>query len=172
MPNFQIARALPAIAPDAGDRWTDIVRWTLEACVQRREGREQSARTILSERLPALIQDWSAVCRLPVEAQKQQLRHLFNQAQTAVETGWFQRRLIVDEIARRLGAAAPATAPSATTPASTGPVQLRRRIPIDDIPAMLDGLADAEDESRRAALLPGRAVVPLSWQALAGARSV
>ena len=161
-----IARDLPAVAQDTSELWSDIVRWTLEACVQRRQGHEQTARTILAERLPALIQTWSAACSLSVEARKHQLRQLFTQAQTAVETGWFQRQLIVDELARRLGVDQPAPAATPLRPAGT--VQLRRRIPIADIPAMLDSLAEAEDESRREAVLPARAVVPLAWQTFSG----
>src|SRR5580704_17318386 len=83
--------------------WNEIVRWTFEACILRKEGRERKVAELLQERLPALIRSWSSRCGLPPEACKQQLRSLFTRAQESVELGFIQRRLIVDEVCARLG---------------------------------------------------------------------
>jgi hypothetical protein len=151
--------ASAAIAPSASPRflWNEIVRWTFEACVRRREGREAEVRGLLHERLPALIRAWSARSGLSGDGCREQLRSLFARAQECVELGSIQRRLIVEEVCSRLG---PAAVRSATRPAAgEGGLRLRRRVPIDDIPAMLDALAEAEFESLGESVLPLRSVL-------------
>ena len=153
--------------PDASQLWEEIVRWTLEACVQRHEGREQFARSLLSDRLPPLIQSWSACSPLPVAERRSRLRQLFDQAQNAVAVGHLQRRLIIDELTRRLGGPLPAPAASGPAfPASSRAVQLKRRVPFGDIPSMLEALAESEEELRAETVLPVRSVLPFSWETL------
>ncbi len=157
----------PVAAQDPAQLWEEIVRWTLEACVQRHEGREQFARSLLSERLPPLIQAWSVHSPLPVAERRQRLRELFDRAQSAVTVGRLQRQLIVDELTRRLAAPGPSL-PSAPAPAPVRPriVQLKRRIPFGDIPSMLTALAETEEELRTETVLPLRSVLPLTWENL------
>jgi hypothetical protein len=133
--------------------WNEIVRWSLEACILRKEGRETEVAVLLQERLPELIRRWSASCGLPSGTCKQNLRALFQRVQESVETGYIHRRLIVEEVCARLSAAPAAPAP---VPAQTGPVRLRQRIAIDDVPGMLDAIASAEHETRSEAILPMR----------------
>ena len=42
--------------------WNEIVRWTFEACILRKEGREAKVAPLLQERLPELIRAWSSRC--------------------------------------------------------------------------------------------------------------
>jgi hypothetical protein len=136
--------------------WNEIVRWTFEACILRKEGRERKVAELLQERLPALIRSWSSRCGLPPEACKQQLRSLFTRAQESVELGFIQRRLIVDEVCARLGRDPQAVA---TRLGATSAVQLRRRVPIGDVSEMLDALAEAEFEMMGDAVLPVRTAI-------------
>ncbi|MFI5337344.1 MAG: hypothetical protein ACHQ5A_11205, partial [Opitutales bacterium] len=149
---------------DASQLWEEIVRFTLEACMLRHEGREQFARELLSDRLPPLIQAWSASSILPVEERRSRLRQLFDQAQSAVAIGRLQRQLIVEELTRRLGQ--PGTPPAGCARRGGGSVQLKRRIPFGDIPSMLEALAESEEELRAETVLPARSVLPLVWETL------
>lgn len=142
--------------------WNEIVRWTFEACILRREGEEAKVSELLCGRLPALIQVWSRGCQQPPEECKQQLRALFARAQESVEVGYIQRRLIVEEVCSRLGRAnnvpnadlrVPAREDGKSAPAG---VHLRRRIPLEDVPGMLDALAEAEGETFAESVLPIR----------------
>lgn len=132
--------------------WNEIVRWTFEACILRKEGKEDRVATLLQERLPALIRAWSSRCGLAPDACKEQLRSLFVRVQEQVELGFIQRRLIVEEICSRMGAQ-PAPRPAAA------PMGLRRRVPFDDVPGMLDALAEAEMEAQGEAVLPVRSAL-------------
>ena len=158
----------PVVAKDPSQLWEEIVRWTLEACVQRHEGREQFARSLLSDRLPPLIQAWSASSPLPVEERRLRLRQLFDQAQNAVVLGRLQRQLIIDELTRRLGTPIPA-APAPRAGGAPRIVQLKRRIPFGDIPSMLEALAESEEELRAETVLPIRSTLPLTWETLSPA---
>jgi hypothetical protein len=154
--------ATSSVVPSASPRylWNEIVRWTFEACILRKEGRESEVKVLLHERLPALIRAWSERSGQPAEASREQLRSLFSRAQESVELGSIQRRFIVEEVCARLarkGGAASAIRTVAGSPS----LQLRRRVPIDDIPAMLDALAEAEFESMGESVLPlRRSVAP------------
>jgi hypothetical protein len=148
--------------------WNEIVRWSLEACILRKEGRETQVASLLQERLPGLIRSWSSVCGLPSETCKLNLRALFRRIQENVETGYIHRRMIVDEVCARL------TAQPAVTHArfpEAGPVRLRRRIAIDDVPGMLDAVAEAEVENRSEAILPMRQAGHAMFSLFSGERS-
>ncbi len=147
--------------------WNEIVRWTFEACILRKEGRERRVAELLQERLPALIRAWSQRCGLDAETCKQQLRGLFSRAQENVEFGFIQRRLIVEEICQRL-ASVSAPAAAALKAEASGPVGLRRRVPIGDISQMLDALAEAEFETMGEAVLPLRRTVAPAPEDFAG----
>ena len=132
-------------------RWSEIERWTLEACVLRAEGREDDAGRLLKERMPALIRDWSAHCGLARTVVQDRLRWMFAETQTFVARGLAQRRLITSElIARDRGAAAGGIA------SPKGVFGLRRHVPVSDVVGMLDGLIEAEYEARREAIWPIR----------------
>jgi hypothetical protein len=153
-----LTKSAPALEPAAGSAkpqflWNEIVRWTLEACILRKEGREAQVSELLQDRLPGLIRNWSGACGLPTETCKQNLRALFRRIQESVETGYIHRRLIVAEVCANL-----ATQPAGPSiPAGErGPVRLRRRVPIDDVSGMLDAVAEAELETRAEAILPMR----------------
>ncbi len=132
--------------------WNEIVRWTFEACILRKEGKEGAVAVLLQERLPALIRTWSSRCGLAPAACKEQLTSLFSRVQESVELGFMQRRLIVEEICARF-----AQQPSGSRlPDVSGAVGLRRRVPIGDVSDMLDALAEAEFETMGEAILPVR----------------
>ena len=139
--------------------WNEIVRWTFEVCILRKEGKEDKVAHLLQERLPALIRNWSARSGLKPDACKEQLRSLFNRVQESVELGFIQRRLIVDEVCARLaGRMMPAAgaAKGGPAPASVG---LRRRVSFDNVPDMLDALAEAEFEAEGERILPVRSAL-------------
>jgi hypothetical protein len=132
--------------------WNEIVRWTFEVCILRKEGREGKVAVLLQERLPALIRAWSSRSGQPAAACQQQLRGLFGRVQESVELGFMQQRMIVGEICARF-AEKPAFA---RLPGVSGAVALRREIPIDDVSAMLDALGEAEFERMGESILPVR----------------
>ena len=146
------------LAADTDPRflWNQIVRWTFEACILRKEGREAEVCELLQARLPGLIRAWSSRSGLHAEESKRQLKSLFQRAQETVEYGTVQRRMIVEEVCSRLSKAG-ASATARLDP--KGPVQLRRRVPIGNIPDMLDALAEAESEALADAVLPLRSAV-------------
>lgn len=162
------ATALGLAEASAGARWAEIERWTLEACVLRAEGREAEAVGVLQERMPALIRDWSARCGLPRAAVQERLRSMFAQTQEFVARGVAQRRLITSELIARgrdvsTGDAARRLDPSrmidAAAPAMIG---LRRQVAVGDVVGMLDGLVEAERETRREAVWPLRSAATLA----------
>jgi len=138
--------------------WNEIVRWSFEACILRKEGREERVTDLLQERLPSLIRAWSSRCGLPSAACKERLRSLFTRIQENVEIGFVQRRLIVEEICARFSRPS-ARGESGHLPVVPGSIGLRRRVPIDNIPDMLDALAEAEFEAMGEAVLPLRRAV-------------
>jgi hypothetical protein len=157
MPSSQ-ARSAPACALSADPKllWNEIVRWTFEVCILRREGNETAVAPLLRDRLPPLIQAWSRNSGHSAEGCRQQLRALFSRVQESVEIGCIHRRMIVEEVCTRLGAAG--TPIHASRPVG---IHLRRRISLDDVPEMLDALAEAELAGHGESILPLRtAVVP------------
>lgn len=145
----------------ASGLWQQIVEITREACVLRQEERESEAVVLLQQKLPPIIRSWSASCGAPADTCRQRLRELFASEQEQMRAALMQRRLIVDEVVSRLQVRAAAT--NATTSASavvltdaTRPVQLRRRIPFNDVEGMLDALQEAERGAVTEAILPVR----------------
>lgn len=108
-----------------------------DACLLRAEGREEAAIAILKDTLPALIAAWSRQAGLPGEQCQAILRELFARIQQQVATAAICKRLVLQSMA-------PVTPDRAPAPR---PGQLRRRVPLHDIPGMLDAL----DESERSA---------------------
>jgi hypothetical protein len=132
--------------------WNEIVRWTFEVCILRKEGREDKVKVLLEERLPALIRAWSGRSGLTAATSQERLRALFGRVQESVELGFMQQRMIVGEICARFGQ----KAAQASLPAASGPMGLRREVAIDDVSAMLDALGEAEFERMGEAILPVR----------------
>jgi phage tail tape-measure protein len=92
---------------------------------------------IVKEKLPGLISVWSRGAGTSGEQCQQALRELFVRVQQQVATATLCKRLVlqsVDPTAARRG-----EAPT--------PVQTRRRVPLNDIPGMLDALDERERES-------------------------
>ena len=153
-----------AYAEPTDVRWSELERWTLEACVLRAEGREAEAVRVLQERMPGLIREWSVHCRLSKPVIQERLRRMFADKQDFVARGLAQRRLITSELIARgrdvaAGTNTDATVSVANRPVATrppGPVGLRQRVPLSDVVGMLDGLAEAEREARREAIWPLR----------------
>jgi hypothetical protein len=132
--------------------WNEIVRWTFEVCILRKEGQEGKVAVLLRERLPALIRAWSSRSGLSSAVCQERLRSLFSRTQESVELGFMQQRMIVGEICARFSQQ-PALA---RLPGASGPIGLRREVPIDDVAAMLDALGEAEFERMGEAILPVR----------------
>ncbi len=147
----------------AEDRWAEITQWTLEACTLRAEGREGEAIAILQEKMPALINEWSVICGLRTAEVQQRLRAMLAETQSFVARGLAQRRIITAQIVDqyRPVPANPDHAPTNARPA----VGLRRHVAVGDITGMLDGLAEAERESRREQFWPVRS--PATYAAAA-----
>jgi hypothetical protein len=119
--------------------WPEIEESVLEACMLRAEGRESEAIAILQNKLPPLIGRWSRGAGLPAEYCQQVLRELFARVQQQVATAAICKRFVLRSVIP--GVARPSAVPQ--------PVEVRRRVPIDDIPGMLDAL----DEGERVAML-------------------
>jgi hypothetical protein len=97
------------------------------------------AARILQESLPSAIRSWSSSCGFAAEDCKRSLRSMFTRVREQVAIAGVQRRMVTD--------AAPAARTSATEASPAGRIFLRQRIPIDDVSAMLDALAEVEAES-------------------------
>ncbi|MBI5690233.1 MAG: hypothetical protein HZC55_09035 [Verrucomicrobia bacterium] len=119
----------PASSARCGELWNAIEEGVREACLLRAEAREREAARLLQQELPPLIAEWSRGCGLAVPAAQQALRDLFTRVQRQVADAWLSRRLVLHSLGR-----------ADSPPAASGGFQLRRRIPIDDIPGMLDAL--------------------------------
>ena len=127
----------PALALSPGRHpssiWNQIEEGVRESCVMRCEGRAQDAAAMLQETLPTLIREWSAQSGATAEDCRQTLRQLFSKAQEQVAAAMLSRRLVLASIRRdNVGCGA------------SGTLYLRRRIPIDDVPDMLDALQESE----------------------------
>lgn len=150
----------PTLSVKAAALWSEIIGITREACLLRQEGREKEAVELLQQTLPAVIRRWSNSCGETSEYCREALRKLFAEEQHAARAAMVQRRLIVDEVCSRLqvGCAAvqDASASVATVKVTVGPVQLRRRVAIDDVVGMLDALQQAERAAFEEAILPVR----------------
>lgn len=132
MPNVLIPQ-LDLPEPTA-DRWRRIDALVSEACVLRAEGREPEAIAIVQQTLPPLIAQWARGSGLAGEKCQQVLRELFARVQQQVATAAICKRLVLQSID-----------PTATRPDDgNGPLQIRRRVPLGDIPAMLDALDEGE----------------------------
>lgn len=124
----------PVTVAPADALWREISEAAHESCVLRCSGRLREAKQIMEHTLPLVIREWSQACGLPVAERKQRLQKLFDQVQERVASAVISRRLAeealpADEVRRRhVGR----------------PMQLNRRIPIDDIAGMLDALNDLE----------------------------
>lgn len=165
---MSLSSLLPSHTAGSPDpRWTELERWTLEACVLRAEGREDEAVRVLQERMPALIRDWSTHSRLAKPEIQERLRHMLAEKQDFVARGLAQRRLITSALLAEARAGNPEIPPAlARRAAASAPVALHRRVPLDDIVGMLDGLAEAEREARREALWPLRSPATFAAAAL------
>ncbi len=127
---------LAASTARSAELWRAIEDNVREACLLRAEDREAEAILILQETLPPLIGDWSRTAGLDVPAAQQALREMFARVQQQVANAALCRRLVL----RSLGqSAAPVPLPA---PAAT--FQLRRRVPLGDVPGMLDALGETE----------------------------
>ena len=113
-----------------------------EACVLRAEGREADATAMLRDAVQPLIAQWARTSGLTTPECQQALRVLFARVQEQVATAVVCKRMVLRsaEVQARLGAR------------PSGAVQVHRRVPIGDIPGMLDAL----DEGERMAALQGR----------------
>lgn len=125
-----------AAARDAASIWKQIEHGVREACVLRCEGREREAAALLQETLPPLVREWSATCGSPADTCRNQLRDLIARAQEQVAAAMLSRRLVLASIGMPDNARA--------RPNTNGSFSLRRRIPIDNVPDMLDALQESE----------------------------
>lgn len=114
--------------------WTALEDAVREACTLRAEGLEKDAIRILQEVLPAMIARWSRAAGRPSTECQQRLRELFARVQQQVATAQVCKRLVLRSLETSNNEAR--LSPSA--------VQLQRRVPIDDIPGMLDALDERE----------------------------
>jgi hypothetical protein len=131
---------------EGGSRWDNVVRLTFEACLHHSEGRQAIADRILRENLPEAIRTWSGACQSTSHSCKQTLRAMFSRVREQVAMASVQRRLILEEVSSiastppfRFG---PDRLPEPRS-SGGGRISLRQRIPIDDVSAMLDAVADA-----------------------------
>ncbi len=126
----------PHIAPPSrtAELWRSIEESVSEACVLRAEGREAEAIAIVQGKLPALISVWSRGAGISGEECQQVLRELFARVQQQVATATVCKRLVLQSVDPRAPRRGEASAP----------VQIRRRVPLDDITGMLDALDEGE----------------------------
>jgi hypothetical protein len=131
---------------EGGPRWDDVVRLTFEACLHHSEGRRIIADRILKENLPAAIRSWSGACQTTSNSCKQSLRSMFSRVREQVAMASVQRRLILEDISRIASTQTSRFGPDRLPESRSrgdGRISLRQRIPIDDVSAMLDAVADA-----------------------------
>lgn len=120
---------------DAASIWQQIEHGVREACMMRGEGRTAEATALLQTALPPLIRDWSENSGLPGETCRAELRALFAKVQDRVAKAMMSRRSVLASI-RADNVRAGASVSSA--------LHVNRRIPLDDVPDMLDALQDSE----------------------------
>ena len=151
---------MPGPSASNADVWSSLESAAREACVLRAEGREAEALAVLGERLPGLIEVWSAGAGLTTEKAKQALRDMFTRVQQQVATASIARRLVLSSIqVRPEVGSVPGTAsltPGEAAVMRTGSrVSLHRRVPIGDIRGMLDALDEGERMAALAASTTG-----------------
>jgi len=155
------AQSTTVINTSAAQLWAKLEQGTLEACMLRAEGRTDEAMRLLQGQMPAWIKAWSSQCELPRATAQEKLRRMFAETEDFVGRGVAQRRLITAELIdlrdKRLGEKCRIPVPD-----HHAPVGLRQAVKLDDIEAMLDGLAEAERETRREALWPLRSRATLA----------
>jgi hypothetical protein len=100
----------------------------------RAEGREPAAIQILQHSLPPLVAEWSRGAGKPSEQCQQRLRELIAQVQQQVATAAMCKRLVLRSVAPE----------RPRTEARSEAVQVSRRVPLADIPGMLDALEEGE----------------------------
>ena len=132
-----VAPCNSVLSDRTNELWCTIERSVAEACLLRAEGRNPEAITIVQQTLPSLIAEWSRCSGLSSEHCQRTLRELFARVQQQVSTATLCKRLVLQSVAS--GEAAREATPER--------FQIKRRVPLHDIPAMLDAL----DEGERAA---------------------
>lgn len=153
-PNMSLLVSTVPVVPtgDSASIWKQIEQGVREGCVMRCEGREPEAAAMLQETLPPLIREWSATCGSTGEMCRNLLRELFAKAQEQVAAAMLSRRLVLASI----------RADNVRADAA-GSLYLRRRIPLDDVPDLLDALQESErSAARRAHNFPAHASRPLA----------
>jgi hypothetical protein len=114
--------------------WQAVESSIREACLLRAEGREPAAIQILQHALPPLVAEWSRGAGKPSAQCQQLLRELIAQVQQQVATAAMCKRLVLRSVA-----------PQAAQPEGRSEaVRLSRRVPLADIPGMLDALEEGE----------------------------
>lgn len=114
--------------------WAALEDAVREACTLRAEGLENDAIRILQEVLPGMIGRWSRSASRPAAECQQRLRELFARVQQQVATAQVCKRLVLRSL----------EASNRQAPLPAAAVRLQRRVPIDDIPGMLDALDEGE----------------------------
>jgi hypothetical protein len=149
MSNRLSSLSLPNLDAEGGPLWDDVVRLTFEAHLHHQEGRSRIAERMLREELPAAIRSWSCSCQSTAIACKQSLRAMFTRVREQVAMASVQRRMILADISAE-GSIHPFRAiPSSQADSragSDGKICLRQRIPIDDVSAMLDAVAESQSD--------------------------
>jgi hypothetical protein len=136
--------SVPVTVASADALWREISDAAHEACVLRCSGRLREAKRLMEDCLPLMIRDWSQACGLPVPERKDRLRRLFAQVQERVASAVISRRLAEESL------------PSEERRSRVvgRPMQIIRHVPIDDVPGMLDALAEEERRWNPAAAKP------------------
>ena len=131
--SLAVAEPSRHLVRDAASLWKQIEEGVRESCMMRCEGREAEAIALLQDTLPPLIREWSATCGSSADVCRDVLRQLFARAQEQVSAAMLSRRLVLASIRTdnvRAG--------------TTSSLYLQRRIPIGNVPDMLDALEEAE----------------------------
>lgn len=133
----------------------EIVARFREVCILRRQGRHEAAAEILRGSLPELVRQWAATCTLRAEHAKQHLRALFLAEQERVEQGWIVSRFLSGaapthrkasvSLARFAHRLAEGQAHDAFADVPRPP----ERIPLHDVPGMIDYALERERLARR-----------------------
>lgn len=150
-----VTTPIPVASADA--LWREITDAAHESCLAKCSGRHRDAKQLMEHTLPLIIREWSQACGLPVPERKERLRKLFAQVQERVASAVISRRLAEESLPIE----------ERRSRVMHRPMQLNRRIPINDIPGMLDALHEIEHRWNPAAA--SRSARPLSKPALVAA---
>lgn len=149
---------------EADRLWLSIEELTTEACILRKEGAESSAAGILGEQLPPLLMEWAKLSPLAPALRREKLKRLIAEKQSMVDSLFLQRRLIVDEMLRRLRAEDNSGIPASPVLRNEGPrtavFGLKRRVPFADISGMIEAVNESIVQQERDVMLPVRAMIP------------